>query len=80
MRGGREPDRTFRHVGSLVVSLSEPSQIHVFNPWHPLFVLVVVDLREPFAVGLLLFLFLGKAVVQAMFLVLREVLDGVFVD
>lgn len=73
-------DHTFRDVGSLVVSLSEPSQIHVFDPWHPLFILIVVNLGEPLAVGLLLFLLLGKAFVEAMFLVLGEVLDGVFFD
>jgi hypothetical protein len=43
---------TFGGVGSLVI-LPEQSKILVFYPWHPLFILTVVDLLGPFCIGLL---------------------------
>lgn len=55
--------RTFRDVGSLVISFTEPSQVLVFNPGHPTLVLVVVVFLQPFCVRLLRLLFCREAVV-----------------
>lgn len=60
----RDGGLAFRDIRGLVVPLAEPLEVLVFQPGHPLLVLVVVDLLHPLGVGLLLALFLRQVVVD----------------
>lgn len=52
---------TFRSIARLVV-LGEPFQVLVFDPRHPVLVLVVVTLFDPFVVSLAFLLLFGQGV------------------
>lgn len=52
---------TFRSIARLVI-FGEPFQILVFDPGHPVFVLVVVAFFDPFVVGFTFLLVFGEGV------------------
>lgn len=59
---------TFGRIRSLVITLAKPFQVLIFNPRHPLFVLLLVGLSDPFGIGFLLSLLGGQVVVEVLLL------------
>lgn len=59
---------TFRRVTRFVI-FGEPSQVLVFDPWHPILVLLVVPLGDPLVICFALLL-LGGERVEGRFLLL----------
>ncbi len=70
---GKGKDRTnLSRIRSLIIS-PKPSQVFILDPRHPVLVLVVVGVLDPFGVGLLLLLVVGQAFVDGLFLVFGRV-------
>ena len=62
-------DHTFGSIRGLVVR-TKPSQVLVLNPGHPVLVLVVISVFDPFGVCLLALLVVGQAFVDGFLLVI----------
>lgn len=62
---------TLCSIRSLIIPFSKPLQVLVFEPWHPLLVLFVVCLLNPFCIALVLLLRGGQVLVEVALLFLR---------
>lgn len=68
----RKGQTNLSRIRSLIIS-PKPGEILVLDPRHPVLILIVVSVLDPFGVGLLLLLVVGQAFVDGLFLVLGRV-------